>query len=84
MPFGAGFHLLAVYFDEECCLQICSKKFGCHVVVSSCGVRPSAPQANQCEVHTPLLYKTFGGGGAGGSRMAIHFVIKSLYSLSFD
>ena len=30
-----------------------------------------------------VLYKTF-GGEARGSRMAIHFVIKLLYSLSFD
>ena len=63
------FTYVAVYFDEECCMQICSKKFGCHVIVSSFGVRPSSPQANQCEVPLqifPVLYKTFGGGQLEG------------------
>ena len=83
-------YVIAVYFDEECCQQrpYLLKKVWCHVVVSSCGVRSSAPQANQCEVHTPnvpCFYKTLRGGGeAGASRKPIHFVIRPLYSLSFD
>lgn len=87
------FTYVAVYFDEECCQQrpnLLKKKFGVTwLSLLAAYVRRCHRQTNvKCTLQIfPVLYKTFEvgeGGEAGGSRMAVHFVIKPLYSLLFD
>ena len=86
MPFGAGFHLPSRLFRWGMLSSNLLKKVwlsrGCLFLWRVSVVATGKPVWSAHSKYSLCFIKCLGGGEAGGSRMAIHFVIKPFYYLT--